>query len=98
MHNNQAVAKSFLACMQQVLLLAWKMEAQRMGFFSREEFSRGLRALNASTVDRLRKALPKLEEEVDSNPAAFSSFFTFAFKFCLTVSRARERSCDQPRL
>lgn len=69
----------------QVLLLAWKMEAQRMGYFLREEFSRGLRALNATTIDKLRKALPKLEEEVDANPEAFSSFFTFAFKFCLTV-------------
>lgn len=56
-----------------------------MGFFTREEFSRGLRALNATSLDKLRKALPKLEEEVDSNPEAFSSFFTFAFKFCLTV-------------
>ncbi len=63
-----------------------------MGFFSREEFSRGLRALGATTLDKLKKALPKLEEEVDSNPAAFSSFFTFAFKFCLTVSLFRVRN------
>ncbi|CAL8462542.1 g2075 [Coccomyxa elongata] len=74
---------------RQVLLLSWKMEAQRMGYFSREEFSRGLRALNATTIDKLRKALPKLEEEVDANPEAFSSFFTFAFKFCLTEPRQK---------
>ena len=61
------------------------MNAQRMGFFSRDEFLRGLHLLGASTVDKLRKALPKLEEEVDSDPEAFGSFFTFAFRFCCTV-------------
>lgn len=71
----------------QVLLLAWKMGAQRMGFFSREEFVRGVKQLNAATLDKLRKSLPKLEDEVSSDPEAFSSFFTFAFKYLLTVGR-----------
>ena len=70
---------------EQVLLVAWKMGAQRMGFFSRDEFLRGLHLLGAGTPDKLRKALPKLEEEVDADPEAFGSFFTFAFKYCCTV-------------
>jgi hypothetical protein len=69
----------------QVLLLAWKMGAQQMGFFSRDEFLRGLKLLSANTLEKLRKALPKLEDEVSADPEAFSSFFTFAFKFLLTV-------------
>ena len=46
---------------------------------------RGLRALGAPTLDKLRKALPKLESDIEADPDAFSPFFTFAFKFCLTV-------------
>ena len=68
-----------------MLLLAWRMGASRMGYFSREEFVRGLRALGTPTLDKLRKALPKLESDMESDPDAFSSFFAFAFKFCLTV-------------
>ena len=70
-----------------MLLLAWKMGAQRMGFFARDEFCRGMGALGAASVDKLRKALPKLEEEVDADPEAFASFFAFAFRFCCTVRR-----------
>jgi DCN1-like protein 4/5 len=39
----------------QVLLLAWKMGASRMGYFSRAEFTTGLKALNALSLDKLRK-------------------------------------------
>ena len=31
------------------------------------------------------QVLPKLESDVDENEDAFSSFFAFAFKFCLMV-------------
>ena len=39
----------------QVLLLAWKMGASRMGYFSRHEFTTGLKLLNATSLDKLRK-------------------------------------------
>ena len=32
------------------------------------------------------QVLPKLDNDVDENEDAFSSFFAFAFKFCLMVS------------
>ena len=70
----------------QVLLLAWKMGAARMGYFSRREFMMGVRALNAPSLDKLRKVLPKLDKDIDEDEDSFSSFFAFAFKFCLMVS------------
>ena len=78
----------------QVLLLAWKMGAARMGYFSRREFMMGVRALNAPSLDKLRKVLPKLDKDIDEDEDSFSSFFAFAFKFCLMVSqRHRSHSC-----
>ena len=39
----------------QVLLLAWKMGASRMGYFSKQEFTTGIKLLNATSLDKLRK-------------------------------------------
>mmetsp|Transcript_1084 Transcript_1084/g.3303 ORF Transcript_1084/g.3303 Transcript_1084/m.3303 type:complete len:245 (+) Transcript_1084:313-1047(+) len=69
---------------RKVLLLAWKMRAKRMGFFSREEFQSGLTALKATTTAQIQRALPGLEEQVECNPDSFRDFCTFAFKYCLT--------------
>lgn len=69
---------------RRVLLLAWKMAAKRQGYFSRDEFQRGLSALKATTVAQVKRALPALEDEVDADPDIFSDFCIFAFKFCLT--------------
>ncbi|PSC73760.1 DCN1 4 [Micractinium conductrix] len=66
-----------------VLLLAWKMGAVKMGFFSREEFKAGLSELGVTAMAALRKALPGLAGEV-RHPHAFESFHAFAFRFCLT--------------
>ena len=68
----------------QVLLMAWKMGAQRMGYFSRSEFESGARALKAYDAKAMRRAALALEDEVAA-PSALLAFATFAFKFCLTV-------------
>jgi len=70
-----------------VLLLAWKMGAQRMGYFTRGEFEGGARALKAADAKSMKKAALGLEDEVAA-PAPLLAFATFAFKYCLTV-----RSC-----
>lgn len=69
---------------RKVLLLAWKMRAKRMGYFSRDEFHSGLVALKAANITAVQRALPSLEAEVDCNPEAYRDFCTFAFKYCLT--------------
>jgi len=79
----------------QVLLLAWKMGAQRMGYFARGEFECGARLLRAADAKALRRAALALEDEVAA-PAALLAFATFAFRYCLTV-RARRRRVPAPR-
>ncbi len=77
----------------QVLLLAWKMGAQRMGYFARGEFECGARLLRAADAKALRRAALALEDEVAA-PAALLAFATFAFRYCLTVrARRRRRAC-----
>ncbi|CAK9166578.1 unnamed protein product [Ilex paraguariensis] len=48
----------------QILMLAWKMQAEKQGYFTIEEWRRGLKALRADTIIKLKKALPELEKEV----------------------------------
>lgn len=66
-----------------VLLLAWKMGAQKMGYFTRSEFKCGLSELGATTVAQLKKALPSLAAEVQA-AHTLEEFHKFAFQFCLT--------------
>ena len=47
-----------------VLAIAWKMDAEEMGTFTRKEFQKGMAALGAETAEALREKLPKLRAEV----------------------------------
>ncbi|CAN1335761.1 DCN1-like protein 4 [Linum perenne] len=47
-----------------ILMLAWKMKAEKQGYFTLDEWRRGLKALRADNVSKLKKALPELEKEV----------------------------------
>lgn len=74
---------------RKVLLLAWKMGAQQMGFFSRPEFEHGMQALNAFDVPSLKASLDQVAVRVDNDPDVYQSFYQFAFKFCLTEPRQK---------
>ena len=73
-----------------VLHLAWKMQAARMGFFTRDEFIRGCVALGVPsakagiTAAGIKERLPSAATEVESKRDALVDFHTYAFKFCLT--------------
>ncbi|XP_019198020.1 PREDICTED: DCN1-like protein 4 isoform X2 [Ipomoea nil] len=71
-----------------VLMLAWKMKAKRQGYFSQDEWQLGLKALQADTITKLKKALPKLEAEV-MMPVNFEDFYAFAFRYCLTEDKQK---------
>eukprot|EP00243_Klebsormidium_subtile_P010812 TRINITY_DN5900_c0_g1_i2.p1 TRINITY_DN5900_c0_g1~~TRINITY_DN5900_c0_g1_i2.p1 ORF type:complete len:235 (-),score=37.53 TRINITY_DN5900_c0_g1_i2:345-1049(-) len=66
-----------------ILLLAWRLKASRMGYFSRDEWRQGLKALRVDSLDKLKRVLPSLQDEV-ANPYTFKEFYQFAFRFCLT--------------
>ncbi|KAF3976692.1 hypothetical protein ACB098_05G076900 [Castanea mollissima] len=71
-----------------ILMLAWKMKAEKQGYFSLEEWRRGLKALRADTVNKLKKALPELEKEV-KRPTNFVDFYSYAFRYCLTEEKQK---------
>ncbi|GAU35713.1 hypothetical protein TSUD_258880 [Trifolium subterraneum] len=71
-----------------ILMLAWKMKAEEQGYFTLDEWRRGLKALRADTVSKLKKALPDLEKEV-RRPSNFSDFYSYAFQYCLTEEKQK---------
>lgn len=71
-----------------VLMLAWKMQAERQGYFTLEEWRRGLKALRVDTIAKLRKALPELEKEV-RRTSNFVDFYQYAFRYCLTEEKQK---------
>jgi len=64
----------------EVLCLAWKLDAERMGYFSKDEFFRGFRALKVSSIAALGKALTKVKESL-SDKATFVAMHKFAFNY-----------------
>ncbi|KAJ6849726.1 DCN1-like protein 4 [Iris pallida] len=80
-----------------ILMLAWKMKAEKQGYFNLEEWRRGLKALRADTISKLKKALPELEKEV-MRPQNFIDFYTYSFRYCLTEDKQKsidiESACE----
>jgi len=63
-----------------VLVLAWHLNAQSMGYFKKEEFISGLQALNLDTVDKLKSHLKVLRSELDDQ-SKFKDIYRYAFGF-----------------
>ncbi|KAI3761487.1 hypothetical protein L1987_51904 [Smallanthus sonchifolius] len=71
-----------------ILMLAWKMHAEKQGYFTLEEWRKGLKALHADTIIKLKKALPDLENEV-CRPSNYVEFYSYAFRYCLTEEKQK---------
>ncbi|GMY35692.1 DCN1-like protein 5 [Fagus crenata] len=71
-----------------ILMLAWKLKAEKQGYFSKDEWRTGLKALKADNLDKLKKAFPALETEV-MTPPNFQDFYAYAFKYCLTEEKQK---------
>ncbi|KAI5659053.1 hypothetical protein M9H77_27846 [Catharanthus roseus] len=71
-----------------ILMFAWKLKAERQGYFTQDEWLRGLKALQVDTINKLKKALPNLEKEV-WKPENFEDFYFYAFRYCLTEDKQK---------
>ncbi|XP_027176708.1 DCN1-like protein 4 [Coffea eugenioides] len=71
-----------------ILMLAWKMKAEKQGYFTQEEWRRGLDALKVDRISKLKKSLSNLEKEV-SKPENFDDFYMYAFRYCLTEEKQK---------
>lgn len=82
------------------------MKAEKQGYITHEEWTRGLKALRADTIDELKKALPQLEKEVQSFMlfflllifivifSAVSTNHANAFVYCLFKVRTPSNFAD----
>ncbi|KAK3007429.1 hypothetical protein RJ639_013555 [Escallonia herrerae] len=71
-----------------MLMLAWKMNAEKQGYFTQDEWHIGLKALRVDTIGKLKKRLSNLMEEV-MKPENFEDFYLYAFRYCLTEEKQK---------
>lgn len=75
------------------LMLAWKMKAEKQGYFTLEEWRTGFKAIRVSNKYALKKALPELEKEV-RRPTNFVDFYSYSFRYCLTEEKQKSIDID----
>jgi len=63
-----------------VLLVAWKLGAQTMGYFTKEEWMSGMRKMNCDSVQKLKTHLPKLKTETNDS-TSFKDLYRYSFDF-----------------
>lgn len=71
-----------------ILMLAWRMKAEKQGYFTQDEWQRGLKSLKVDTITKLKKSLPGLEKEV-SKPDNFEDFYLYAFRYSLIEDKQK---------
>ncbi|KAK2646672.1 hypothetical protein Ddye_021867 [Dipteronia dyeriana] len=80
-----------------ILMLAWKLKAAKLGYFTQDEWKTGLKTLQVDTLTKLRKAVSELEKEVNTS-SNLLEFYSFAFRYHLTEERQKnvdmETSCE----
>ena len=65
-----------------VLAIAWKLQANKMCMFTRDQFMTGCSELNVNNLKEFKKALPGLKDEV-CDKANFKKLYYFTFQFGL---------------
>ncbi|XP_012271582.1 DCN1-like protein 3 [Orussus abietinus] len=68
-----------------VLVLAWKLNAEQMCQFTRQEFVTGLRSMKVDSIRGIQARLPELVQELTVNGDLFKDLYRFTFRFGLDV-------------
>ncbi|KAG9338687.1 hypothetical protein JZ751_025355 [Albula glossodonta] len=63
-----------------MLVLAWKLEAPNMGFFTKEEWIKGMTTLQCDCTERLQGKLDYLRSQLNDT-AVFKNIYRYAFDF-----------------
>ncbi|XP_028320799.1 DCN1-like protein 5 [Gouania willdenowi] len=63
-----------------MLVLAWRLEAVNMGFFTKDEWVRGMTSLQCDSKERLQSKLDHLRSELNDS-TAFRNIYRYAFDF-----------------
>jgi hypothetical protein len=72
-----------------VLVFAWQLEASRMGYFSRSEWTSGLAKFRAASLPEVKASLEQIHQETlqdarmsHGDHDAFRDFYAFAHRYC----------------
>lgn len=68
-----------------VLVLAWKLNAEQMCQFTRQEFVTGLKAMRVDSLRGIQARLPEIVQELTVNGELFKDLYRFTFRFGLDV-------------
>ncbi|BES93925.1 DUF298 [Nesidiocoris tenuis] len=63
-----------------MLVLAWKMNARQMGFFTMQEWLRGLTEIQCDTIHKIQNKLDYLRSLLN-DPTSFKSIYRYAYDF-----------------
>ncbi|XP_068961316.1 DCN1-like protein 4 isoform X4 [Petaurus breviceps papuanus] len=63
-----------------MLVLAWKLDAQNMGYFTLQEWLKGMTSLQCDSTEKLRSSLDYLRSLLNE-PANFKLIYRYAFDF-----------------
>ncbi|KAI7802641.1 DCN1-like protein 5 isoform X1 [Triplophysa rosa] len=63
-----------------MLVLAWKLEAINMGFFTKEEWLKGMTSLQCDCTERLQGKLDYMRSQLN-DPVIFKNIYRYAFDF-----------------
>ncbi|KAM3831667.1 DCN1-like protein 4 isoform 5-T5 [Vipera latastei] len=63
-----------------MLVLAWKLDAQNMGYFTLQEWLKGMTSLQCDTTEKLRNSLDYLRSLLNE-PMNFKLIYRYAFDF-----------------
>ncbi|XP_035180182.1 DCN1-like protein 4 isoform X1 [Oxyura jamaicensis] len=63
-----------------MLVLAWKLDAQNMGYFTLQEWLKGMTSLQCDTTEKLRNSLDYLRSLLNE-PTNFKLIYRYAFDF-----------------
>eukprot|EP00039_Didymoeca_costata_P020373 m.341021 g.341021 ORF g.341021 m.341021 type:complete len:240 (-) comp19735_c0_seq1:172-891(-) len=78
-----------------MLGIAWKLKCATMGTFKWEEWAEGMSNLQCDSVSKLKRKLPSLSKEIQSEPAA-KELFRYGFDFARSVNEnPLQRSLDR---
>ncbi|DAZ98281.1 TPA: hypothetical protein N0F65_008966 [Lagenidium giganteum] len=69
-----------------MLVLSWLMDAETMCVYTREEFQKGLEALECQTIDDLKRKLPLLRKKLQSDDQ-FQLIYSYTFSFARDASQ-----------
>lgn len=68
-----------------VLVLAWKLNAEQMCRFSRNEFALGLKHMKVDSIKGIQSRLPEIVSELERDNELYKDLYRFTFKFGLDV-------------